>query len=410
MTDRSAVRRARATAALLSLAAAGCVRSATPAPALAGAPGALPDSGAFVTLLGADTIAGGRFVRTARRVEADVVLRVPTTLRTRYVLELDSAGNLARLESVTTDPQRAGGATVRRQVLTRSAEWLHSDVAAGGQSDVRMVEAPIATLPFIDMVHWPYEIALVHARASGGLPAALPLLTGARVSRFPVAAVGTDSATITHPSRGTMRVRLDARGRLLGLDAGQTTRKLRLARRPWMSVDSSVARWAALDAAGRGLGALSGRAEERQQLGDATLVVDYGTPAKRGRAIWGALVRFGEVWRTGANEATHLTTDRAIVLGAGADTLVVPAGRYTLFSIPARDGGMLIVNRQTGQGGTTYDAARDLGRVRLVARALPAPVELFTIRVGSTGAASGELRLQWDDTELVVPVRVREGA
>jgi hypothetical protein len=81
---------------------------------------------------------------------------------------------------------------------------------------------------------------------------------------------------------------------------------------------------------------------------------------------------------------------------------VVPAGRYTLFSIPRADGGLLIVNRQTGQTGTAYDPARDLGRVPLRARPLAAPVELFTIAVDG---AAGLLRLQWERTELVVPVR-----
>ena len=65
-----------------------------------------------------------------------------------------------------------------------------------------------------------------------------------------------------------------------------------------------AAAWAAQDAAGRSLGALSGRAETREVVAGATIVVDYGTPAKRGRAIWGALVPWGRVWRTGANAAT----------------------------------------------------------------------------------------------------------
>jgi hypothetical protein len=117
-------------------------------------------------------------------------------------------------------------------------------------------------------------------------------------------------------------------------------------------------------------------------------------------------VPWGTVWRTGANEATHLATTADLVLGTGRDTLAVPAGRYTLFSIPERTGGVLIVNRQTGQTGTSYDAARDLGRVPLTARALPSSVERFTIVVDEAGAG-GRLRLQWERTELVVPFAVR---
>jgi DUF2911 family protein len=87
-------------------------------------------------------------------------------------------------------------------------------------------------------------------------------------------------------------------------------------------------------------------------------------------------------------------------------TLAVPAGRYTLFSVPERDGGWLIINRQTGQAGTAHDPARDLGRVRLSTRPLPAPVETFTIKVEAEGAAN-LLHLQWDGSERVVRFRVR---
>ena len=355
------------------------------------------DSGAFVTLLGADTLALERFVRTPRGVEAEVVLRVPRTVRTRYRLELTPAGELARLESVSRD---------RSETITRVGDSLRVETTVEGRPRVAMVSAAAGALPFIDMIHWPYEVALLRQVAARRDSLELPLLTGARITSFGVARIGADSFTITHPARGTMRVRIDRSGRLLGLDAGATTRKLTVARRPWMPLDSAEARWTALDAAGRSLGALSGRGEARATIGGATVGIDYGTPAKRGRQVWGGLVPWGAVWRTGANLATHLTTDQDLVLGSGRDTLVVPAGKYTLFSMPQPDGGLLIVNRQTGQGGTTYDAARDLGRVPLRARRLAAPVETFTIVAEPTGSA-GEIRFQWDETELVVPVRRR---
>ena len=96
-------------------------------------------------------------------------------------------------------------------------------------------------------------------------------------------------------------------------------------------------------------------------------------------------------------------------MGAGVahrGGLVVPAGEYTLFSIPAADGGVLIINRQTGQNGQQYDQQRDLGRVRLQVRPLAEPQELFNITATET-PAGGELRLQWDRQELVAPFTVR---
>lgn len=366
-----------------------------------------PDSGAFVTRLGSDTLAIERFVRSGRRLDADVVLRVPTTMRTRYRLELAPNGELARLEATTVDPRAATGAPARRELVTRVGDSLRIETTASeGGTRTRMVAAPGVTLPFIDMVHWPYEVALLRAKAEGSLTRTQPLLTGARVSDFALASAGTDSVTITHPFRGAMRARVDASGRLIGLDAAGTTRKLVLERRPWMDVDPLVERWSALDAAGRSLGALSGRGNDTIRTGAATMSVDFGRPAKRGRDIWGALVPYGQVWRTGANLATHFATDRDIVLGGGADTLLVPAGRYTLFSIPDATGGLLIVSRQTGQNGTAYDPAQDLGRVRLTSSALTESVELFTVEIVLAGIDRGELRIKWDRREMAVGFRV----
>lgn len=351
-----------------------------------------PDSATFVTRLGSDTLVVERVVRTPRTMRAEVLLRTPRTTRSVTTLALGADGAWERMEVQQ-------GAAVATTVV-REGDSLRID--GGGRT--RRVAAAALALPWFDYVHWPYELALLRVRPGSG-EQAQPMLTGGSIGQFRLARPRPDSATVTHPFRGTMTVRTDAEGRILALDAGATTRKLVVERRPWMAdaeLAALAARWGALDSAGRSFGALSGRAQVEGRVGAATVRVDHGTPAMRGRAIWGALVPYGQVWRTGANEATHLETDRDLVLGAGSDTLVVPAGRYTLFSIPAADGGTLIVNRQVGQTGTAYDATRDLGRVRMTRRALAAPVEAFAVAV-----EDGRLELRWDRAALGVPVRVR---
>lgn len=395
-------------AALLAIACAsggsgtGTSAAAAPEPvaSLSAAAPQAADSAVLVTRLGADTLVIERIIRRPGRVDVDVLARVPRTMHTVYWMELTPAGELARYYAETHDLQTGGVA--RRDSVTRVGDSLRVASVTGTEQRASMVAAPAATIPWIDMLHWPYELVLARAvNAQGTMPA--PMLTGTRVTDFRVERIGADSATIAFPQRGTMRVRMDARGRLLGLDAAATTRKLVVERTGWMSFDQLTPRWLALDAAGKGVGALSGRAQATGKVGPVTVNVDYGTPAARGRAIWGALVPFGERWRTGANQATHLTVEGGtLVLGAGSDTLAIPAGHYTISTIPEQGGGTLIVNRQTGQGGTTYDAAKDLGRVRLTARATTGHVEQFTIVVEGR-----ELRLQWADRELVVPARGR---
>jgi hypothetical protein len=132
-------------------------------------------------------------------------------------------------------------------------------------------------------------------------------------------------------------------------------------------------------------------------IGGATVKVNYGRPSKRGREIFGGLVPFGTAWRTGANEATAFSTSKALRFGS----VTVPAGNYTLFTLPAQDGTwQLIINKQTGQWGTAYDAAQDLARIPMTVSQTPAVVEQMQITVTPAGAG-GELAVLWDRTKAV---------
>jgi len=128
--------------------------------------------------------------------------------------------------------------------------------------------------------------------------------------------------------------------------------------------------------------------------------IEYSRPYVRGRRIFGELVPFDEVWRTGANEATALATDGDLRIG---DALV-PAGEYTLYTIPGESAWTLIVNRDTGQWGTTYDDERDLVRIPMRSGTLAEPVEQFTIRF-EPAEAGALLVLEWERTRAEVGVR-----
>ncbi len=142
----------------------------------------------------------------------------------------------------------------------------------------------------------------------------------------------------------------------------------------------------------------SPRDTARGTVGGVRVLVDYGRPSKRGRTVFAAdgLVPYGRVWRTGANAATTLVTSGDLQVG----TTRVPAGTYTLYTIPAADGWQLVINRQTGQWGTVYDQSRDLARVPMRTTTLSTPVEQFTIAV-----APAELTMRWDTVQASVPLR-----
>lgn len=137
------------------------------------------------------------------------------------------------------------------------------------------------------------------------------------------------------------------------------------------------------------------------------VTIDYGQPHARGRAVEGGLIPSTEVWRTGANAATSLTTDVTLKIG----TLTVPKGTYTLFSFYTPSAGMqLVVNKQTGQWGTEYKPDMDLGRTQMTTKTLAESRDAFTIVLEPAAAGSGPamatLRLTWGKSEWSVPVTV----
>lgn len=143
---------------------------------------------------------------------------------------------------------------------------------------------------------------------------------------------------------------------------------------------------------------LSPPAKAAGTIGGKNVTIDYSAPSKRGRDIMGALVPYGKVWRTGANAATTLVTDGDLMIGS----LHVPAGTYTLYTIPGETEWTLIVNKQTGQWGTNYDQAQDLGRVKMTVKPVKDPVETFAIALAPSGAKSGTLTLSWENTAASV--------
>lgn len=134
--------------------------------------------------------------------------------------------------------------------------------------------------------------------------------------------------------------------------------------------------------------------------GGKSVTIDYGSPRVKGRKIYGELVPFGQVWRTGANEATALVTPMDLTVGGTS----VPAGSYTIFTIPSKDKWTLIISKKTGEWGTDYPGqANDLARVDMKVSSLPASVENFTISFEKTGNGAN-LNIDWETTRASVAV------
>lgn len=138
----------------------------------------------------------------------------------------------------------------------------------------------------------------------------------------------------------------------------------------------------------------------------ADIDIQYGRPSMRGRTIYGGLVPWGRVWRTGANEATHFRTSADLMMAGET----IPAGHYTLFTIPEEDGWTLIINGQTGQWGTDYNPSEDVIRLPMSSvDAVDEAVETFTISVGPGGGSDGLISFVWENTKAVMEFSVGGG-
>lgn len=150
------------------------------------------------------------------------------------------------------------------------------------------------------------------------------------------------------------------------------------------------------------------------QYGDGRLMIVYGRPYSKDpkgteiRKIWGGLVPYGAVWRTGADEATLLLTEQAL----DVQGTTIPAGAYTLYTLPTPEGGKLIFNKQIGQWGTEYSESKDFARIDLKKTATDKPYDQFTVVLEkndkSKDPTAGYIALRWENTEYYVEIAVKK--
>lgn len=131
-------------------------------------------------------------------------------------------------------------------------------------------------------------------------------------------------------------------------------------------------------------------------IGNASISVEYSQPAKNGREVFGKLIPYGEVWRTGANEATEITVSKDVMIAGQS----LKAGRYQLFTIPTADKWTIIFNSKLGQWGAFfYDPKSDVLKVEVPSSINETVLERLTIQIETAG-----LSITWDKTKVLVPI------
>ena len=377
-------------------------------------PGVADERAAFVTTLGKDTVTLESVVRSGNRLDGEIVVRVPSTVRLHYQVDLAPNGTPTRA-TMELDPMGAKNMVARRTTVDFKADSIRIAIDSAGQRRQLSRAAAPGTWPMIrtgfGSSYGLYSsLGLYELYLARGLPKVndtvfvptVDLASGAALERQFIGR-GATQVDVDYFGVVPTHLTVDANGLISAVDAHETTEKTDTKRVAYFDVGDVAKRFASADRSGKGLGVASPNQIEKGSVGGELVVVTYGSPRLRGRRILGGVVPFDHVWRTGANEATTLLFDRALVIGG----TTVPAGTYSLWTVPKRDGTVdLIVNRQHGQWGTEYDRAQDLARIPMKTSVLSPPQEHFTIHVADAGSG-GELRIAWDTFLWTVPVSLK---
>jgi len=152
---------------------------------------------------------------------------------------------------------------------------------------------------------------------------------------------------------------------------------------------------------------LSPRIKTEQQVGLANVKLEYGQPNKQDRVIFGQLIPYGKVWRTGANSSTKISFDREVSLSGNK----IPAGTYGLYSIPEKNEWTIIIHKNEKLWGAgNYDANNDLLRFKVPVQKLENKLETLSIHFESFHANGGDLVINWEQTKIVIPLFVDSDA
>ena len=337
-----------------------------------------------------------QYTRTADSLKGEQVARSPRTVHRLFTVAFGSDGRVTRYELVQHNVSGAPGPKETRSTAEFMGDSAIVTVPRGDSTVTLRVRTGPGALPYLGQSYALVEEVTRRARAAGGERYAASMLPPGATEPLAVTvtALPPDSMVLMLGDIGPLRARVDHRGMLLGVSGLGGTAQVTVERVQGLDLAALGTSYAP-----RSLGTLSPPDSLRASVAGATISVRYSRPSMRGRVIFGSVVPWNRVWRTGANQATVLETSADVRVAGRA----LPAGKYSLWTLPSPTGWMLIVNRNTGQWGTEYDSTYDLVRLAMNLERLAQPVEQFTIAIEPRGKG-GVLTLAWERTRASVPL------
>jgi len=370
----------------------------------------------FVALLGVDTVSVESVTRNGNRLVSEEVDRFPRVRQRHSEIVLGPDGGIEHLVMDITTPSEPANQRVRHVVADVGGDSVHITKQDGtGTKRLAFRNGGTLTMAHIEQMYSLIDLyfaaALHRAEARKLAPGDSVRLRQFYIDRefdgFPlhegfVRPLPGHKAELWHDwLSGIGEATFDSANHMLTYSGARTTYRVtvkRLTNQP--DVAGIGARFAALETRAGPVKQLSVRDTARGTIGSASFMIDYGRPLARGRVLLGDVIPLEQVWRTGANAATQFTTSADITLAG----LRLPKGTYTLWTLPHENGADLIVNKETGQWGTSYHSWRNLGAGPMNTQTVTTPVEAFTISIAPADARHGTLVLEWGTFRWTAPI------
>jgi hypothetical protein len=352
----------------------------------------------YIGTLGRDTLSLEQVVRSSGSIVGDWISLYGGVMVHHYELTLRPDGTVSRYQLRL---HRLSGKVDGDVDLRFDGDSLVVRNAAGDDARAQVG----AAFPMFTSTMGPIDLILTRASAAGrdsSFTATVGAFGPYRRGGMPVVFFDGDSVRFGNP-QAPLVARVDAAGNVLGMSARATTTRTETRRVSDFDVFAAAAHFPNVADSVRitGVPAISPRDTVRATIGAASITIDYGRPAVRGRNVFSRGVLGDTIWRTGANAATQFITTSDLVIGG--DTL--RAGKYSVWTRVSPDDKSyrLIFNSQTGQWGTEHHPERDVLSVPLSRVPLAPASDRLTLRLPN-GARSSALRIEWATTALTVPI------
>lgn len=364
---------------------------------------------AFIETLGNDTLSVESFSVTADGYHGELLQRMPVTTVATYDAILNSDGSVTSMHiKWNTPPENPGGPKplMYNISISDTTARAHLSGTMRGKSVDTTIEftVPAGTVPGLgrfapSVSTFNQIIRQAHLNNTKQSYSTHILSPGSkRLVAATLHHLGGDTLGLDMYGE-TFLATVNSQNTIDWASAMETTVKTITKPEPGTNISQLAAMFARRDAAGKGEPVASPLDSAKATVNGAHLKIVYCRPSMRGRQVWGKLVPWNVVWRTGANAATAFTTDKNIVIG----NTKIPAGAYTIYSVYTPTSAKLIINSQTGQWGTVYHQDRDFARIDMQKTDVESH-EKFTIAFDQSSSVT-YLRLIWATSEYSVPIK-----